>query len=257
MKKIKLLFLLILIAQLFFSCKKDGQLIEAKGYGKLAINSTTSADIGPLLVDIDGKVTDTLKGPSDNASITTYTGNRKVRIYEQGKANTPVIDTVLNIKTGTEKLSFLYTGDVKIIGGGYDGSITPAKGSALAQFVNLDKSLPTLVDMKIYEVYSNDAGDFIPEEVAYIKGIGKNKFSPYIEIPPYKHGDFSFGYYYALFDSATGATVVDISTYPAINWSTEGGGQFRPDKVVSLGITYDASLGGYTTAIIYETQLKQ
>lgn len=257
MKKIKLLFLITFISQFFFACKKNGELIEAKSYGSITISSTTTADVGLLLVDIDGKVTDTLKAPSSTKNIKAYTGKRKMKIYRPGKASNPIIDTVFILKDNNTKLTFLYTGDLKIIGGGYDGSITPARGNSLVQFVDLEKSLPALVDMKIYEVYFNDAGDLFSDEVAAVKRINKTSFTTYTELPPPKHGDQSFGgYYFELFNSANNQKLVDLFTeLPSVNFDSQSP-SFLPNKVMSLGIIKDPDAGVFTTTIIYDTQLK-
>jgi hypothetical protein len=256
MKKIRLLFLGIFITQLFFTCKKNGELIEAKSYGSITISSTTSAEIGILLVDVDGKITDTLKAPSANKNIKAYIGSRKFKIYQPGKSNTPVIDTIFNVKDNATKLSFLYTGELKIIGGGYDGSIKPAPGRSLVQFVNLDKSLPALLDMKIYEIYFTDAGDLLYDEAATIKSINRSNFSPYMELAPPKHGDYSLGgYYYEIFNAANGDKLVDLFTdFPPINLDASTT-LFKPNKVMSLGIAKDPASGTFTTTIIYDTQL--
>lgn len=256
MKKIKLLFLIILISQFFFACKKDGELIEAKSYTSLTISSTTTADVGLLLVDIDGKITDTLKAPSATKNIIIYTGNRKLKIYQPGKASNPIIDTLLNLKGNSAKLTFLYTGDLKIIGGGYDGSITPVRGHSLVQFVDLEKSLPALVDMKIYEVYFNDAGDLLYDEVATVKGINKTGFGPYIELSQPKRGDYSLGYYYELFNPTTNEKLVDLLTdLPSVYFDPQTP-IFLENKVMSLGIVKDTGAGVFTTTIIYDTLLK-
>jgi hypothetical protein len=256
MKKIKLLFLFTLISQFFFACKKDGELIEAKSYGSITIRSTTTADVGLLLVDIDGKVTDTLKAPSSIKNIKAYTGKRKLKIYKPGKASTPIIDTLFSLKDSNAKLTFLYTGSLKIIGGGYDGSITPAKGNSLVQFVDLEKSLPALVNMKIYEIYFNDAGDLLYDEVATVKAINKTSFSPYIELSQPKHGDFSIGYYYELFNAANNKKLVDLLTdFPSVLFDPQTP-VFQENKVMSLGIIKDPDAGVFTTTIIYDTQLK-
>lgn len=257
MKKIKLLFLITLISQFFFACKKEGELIEARSYGSFNISSTTTADVGVLLIDVDGKITDTLKAPSATKSIKAYIGNHKVKIYQPGKSGNPVIDTALNVKDNNTKLTFLYTGSLKIIGGGYDGSITPAKGNSLVQFVDLEKSLPALVDMKIYEVYFNDAGDLFSDEVAVVKGINKTGFNNYTELPPPKHGDQSLGgYYFELFDPITNNKLADLFTeLPTIIFENQSS-QFTANKVMSLGIIKDPDAGVFTTTIIYDTQLK-
>jgi hypothetical protein len=257
MKKIKLLFLIALISQLFFACKKDGELIEAKSYGSFNINSTTTTEVGDLLVDVDGKITDTLKAPSATKIIKAHIGNRKIKIYQPGKSASPVIDTILDVKGSKSKLTFLYTNDLKIIGGGYDGSVTPAPGNSLVQFVNLENSLPVVVDMKIYELYFNDAGDCFSDEVATVKGINKTGFNAYTELPPPKHGDHSFGgYYFELFDPATNNKLVDLFTdFPSVLFE-QTSAQFVGNKVMSLGIIKDPGAGVFTTSIIYETQLK-
>jgi hypothetical protein len=253
----KHLYLFLFAGLLLAGCKKDGQLIEGKSYGVININSTTSTDIGDLLVDIDGKVVDTLKSPSAIKGIKAYTGNRKLKIYQPGKTNTPVIDTVLNVVGKDTKLNFLYTADVKIVGGGYDGSVTPAKGNSLVQFVNLEKSLPASVDLKIYELYYNDNGDILSEEVTTVKDVRKDKFSPYTELGPVKHGDYSFGYYFGVFEPGTGRTLVDVLTYyPTIYWDNQGSQGFQPNKVISLGFSYDPVNAFYATPVIYDTQIK-
>jgi hypothetical protein len=248
MKKIKLLFFIVLIGQFFFSCKKEGELIEAKSYGSFNISSTTTTEVGNLLVDVDGKITDTLKAPSAIKTIKAYIGKRKIKIYQPGKSSNPIIDTTLDIKGVSSKLTFLYTGDLKIIGGGYDGSV---------QLVNLENSLPAAVDMKIYELYFNDMGDLLLDETATIKGINKFGFSNYIEIPPPKHGDFSAGgYYFELFDPKTNNKLVDFNTdFPSILFE-QFSQQFMPNKVMSLGIIKDPNAGVFTTSIIYETEIK-
>ncbi|MFC0516394.1 hypothetical protein ACFFGT_19460 [Mucilaginibacter angelicae] len=257
MKKIKLLFLIALISQFFFACKKDGELIEAKSYGSFNISSTTTTEVGNLLVDVDGKITDTLKAPSAIKTIKAYIGNRKIKIYQPGKSANPVIDTTLNIKDNKLNLTFLYTGDLKIIGGGYDGSVTPARGNSLVQFVNLENSLPAVVDMKIYELYYSDAGDLLLDETATIKAINKTRFSSYTELPPPKHGDLSTGgYYFELFDPVNNNKLVDFFTdFPSVLFE-QSSQQFMPNKVMSLAIAKDPSSGTFTTTIIYETELK-
>lgn len=256
MKKIKLLFLIILISQLFFACRKDGKLIEAKSYGGFNITSTTTTEIGILLIDVDGKITDTLEAPSATKNIKAYIGDHKIKIYQPGKANSPVIDTVLNIKRDSLKLNFLYTGDLKIIGGGYDGSIKPAPGNSLVQFVNIDKSLPPALDMKIYEIYYNDAGEYFYDEVATVKGINRTGFTPYAELPPPKHVDDGFnGYYFEVFNAANHEKLVDLLTdFPSVYFDPGGGSTFLPNKVMSLGVLKDGS-GIFTSTVIYDTQL--
>ncbi|WP_162996503.1 hypothetical protein [Mucilaginibacter celer] len=256
MKKIKLLFLIAIISQLFFACKKDGQLMEAKSYGSFYISSTTTTEIGNLLIDVDGKVTDTLKAPVDNTIIKAYIGNRKIKIYQPGKANDPIVDTIFNIKDNSLKLNFLYTGDLKIIGGGYDGTMKPARGNSLVQFVNLENSLPPLLNMKIYEIYYNDAGDYFSLETATINGITKTGFSSYIELSPPKHIDDGFGgYYYEIYNAATNEKLVDLFTdFPTLQFEA-GNPFFVPNKVVSLGIVRDPS-GLLSTTVIYETEIK-
>jgi hypothetical protein len=256
MKKIKLLFLIIFVTQFFIACKKEGKLIEAKSYGSFYISSTTTTDIGILLIDIDGKIADTLKAPADSKTVKAYIGSHKIKIYQPGKSGNPVIDTALNVKDNSLKLNFLYTGDLKIIGGGYDGSIKPAPGNSLVQFVNLDNSLPALLNMKIYELYYNDAGEYFYDEVSTINGISKTGFSPYIELPPPKHIDDGFGgYYYEVFNAANNDKLVDVLTdFPAVLFENQSQ-QFVPNKVMSLGIIKDPS-GLFSSTIIYDTLLK-
>ncbi|MEO3407843.1 hypothetical protein AAFN85_28245 [Mucilaginibacter sp. CAU 1740] len=258
MKKIKLLFLITLISQLFFACKKDGELIEAKSYGSFNISSTTTAEVGNLLVDVDGKITDTLKAPSATKTIKTYVGKRKIKIYQPGKSGTPVVDTTLDIEGITSKLTFLYTGDLKIIGGGYDGSTKPAAGNSLVQFVNLDKSLPPVLNMKIYEIYYNEAGDYFTDEVTAVKGISRTGFTPYLELPPPKHVDDGFGgYYFEVFNAANNEKLVDILTdFPTIYFDLTGGSVFISNKVMSLGILKDPGSGTFISTVIYDTEIK-
>jgi hypothetical protein len=254
---LRYLYFFLFAAMLLGSCKKDGELIEVKGYGAININSTTNTDVGDLLVDIDGKVVDTLKAPNTAKEIKTYIGNRKLKIYRVGKAAAPLIDTVLNVVDKNTELSFLYTGEVTIIGGGYDGSVKPAKGNSLVQFINLEKTLPAVVDLKIFELYGNDNGDFLVEEVATVKNVSKTKFSSYAELGPVKHGDYSFGYYFGVFDPVTGETLVDVLTYyPTIYWDNQGSSGFKPDKAISLGFSFDAVNGYYPTFVIHDTQIK-
>ncbi|GAA4321224.1 hypothetical protein GCM10023149_20980 [Mucilaginibacter gynuensis] len=254
---LKYLCLFLFAILLLGACKNEGELIEAKGYGVININATTTTDIGNLLVDIDGKVVDTLKPPSAVKAIKAYTGDRKLKIYQTGKEGAPVIDTLLNVEGKDTKLSFLYTAEVKIIGGGYDGSVTPAKGNSLVQFVNLEKSLPASVDLKIYELYYTDNGDILSEEVTTVKNIRKDRFSPYIELGPTKHGDYTFGYYFGVFEPGTGNMLVDVLTYyPTIYWDSQGSQYFKPNKVISLGFVYDPVNVFYATPVIYDTELK-
>lgn len=258
MKKIKLLLLIALISQFFFACKKDGQLIEAKSYGSFNISSTTTTEIGNLLIDVDGKVTDTLKAPVGNVTIKAYMGSRKIKIYQPGKANNPVIDTTFNIKDNSLKLNFLYTGNLKIIGGGYDGSVKPASGNSLVQFVNIDPSLPALMDIKIYEIYFNNKGELFLDETATVKGINKTGFSPYLELPAPKHVDDGLGgYYFELFNAATNEKLVDALTdFPLVYFDSMSGSSFIPNKVMSLGLLKDPNSAAFTSTVIYETEIK-
>jgi hypothetical protein len=260
MKYYNILSVITLIIPLFFSCKEEGELIEENGYGTIIISSTIAADAGILLVDVDGEIRDTLKAPGKYLNIKAHTGSRNVKIYAPEKSTMPVVDTVFDVTAIASSLKILYTGDITIVGGGSDGSVKPAPGSSLVQFINLEKSLPASVDMVIQDYYYDEPNKiYLLEPVATIKNITKKTFSEFIELSPSPHGDFSAGYYFDLFDSKTGEKVVDLLiSYPFIHFADDGGfAPFVPNKIVSLGIAPEIyNPGGYMTLVIYESTVQ-
>lgn len=222
------------------ACQK-GKELESPGFGSLTVISSFSADASPLLVQIDGKTEDTLT--TDKPSINGFPikeGERHL-VFINLTNKKVITDTTIKIerqKTFTLP-TFLYTGTGALFD---DLTAKPEAGSMLVRFVNTDPTLPNVMDIEIS--LWDFGGTRYPVTSKILKGIGKDKFGSFIQLPnpskvlPAGIDPAPFFYFIEGFDPANGNKKV-MSTDEAnacYLFDPDSFAAFTPNVVLSLGI---------------------
>lgn len=245
-----ILTLFIVLSALFTACKKDGTLIQTPEFGKLLLNLTVADNTGPLLVRVDGVTVDTVE--NGIIGINMETGKRRISIVdEQAKV---MLDTTLAIEVRkSSTLSGLLIGD-KILLDNLDPQLKPQTDSLLVRFVTTDPTLPDLMDIEI-SLY-DFGGTYIPLKNKIIKGIRKDQFSDYIQLPHPNVIDPSFDstfMFYVIegYDATSGGNNRKVMSIEEFNVSyLDYSGDFTfmwvPNNIVSFGISAVPSDGSTT-----------
>ncbi|WPU97062.1 hypothetical protein SNE25_16185 [Mucilaginibacter sabulilitoris] len=184
MKKLDLLFklltLLTFIAATGTSCQK-GKDILGVSFGQLRISSVFSGNAAPLLVQVDGKVKDTLRvdKPNTNSAIILEAGKHKLVLINRTTKKALSTTTVTIAAAKTLSLpKFYYTGTAALFD---DLTVKPTRDSMLVRIVTLDPALPDVMDLEL-SLY--DYGSiYVPLATKKIKGVRKDRFSEFITLP--------------------------------------------------------------------------
>lgn len=160
-----------------FSCKKNGEIIEVPSFGRLSVRLTSPSGSDPVLLQVDGAVKDTLRG--EIRSLQLESGKRQISIVDLQKKK--ILDTAIVIEPRKPVLlSCFFNGSTMFVDN-LDPNLKPQKDSLLIRFVTTDKILPDLMDIEI-SLY-DFGGTLIPLKNKTLKGIRKDKFSTYIQLP--------------------------------------------------------------------------
>ncbi|KAA2243821.1 hypothetical protein F0L74_15210 [Chitinophaga agrisoli] len=172
---------LLVVSGLFFSCNK-GEDIRGVGFGSLEVSSVFSGEASPLLVQVDGETRDTLSvdKPYTTQKILIKEGEHQLVLFNM-TTQKALTDTTITVEA-TKTISlpkFYYTGDAALFD---DLTAKPSSpDNMLVRVVTLDPSLPDVMDLKI-SVYDY-ASVNIPLADKMIKGVRKDRFSGFIELP--------------------------------------------------------------------------
>lgn len=170
----------ILLSGLFYACKK-GENLPGAAYGKIGVTSTFSGTATPLLIQVDGVTKDTLSFEKQSLSdgIVTPVGARKYTLMKLADRSV-LYETDLNIEVGktTPAPNFLYDGVTAL----FDDSMSakPTKDSMLVRFINQVPNFPVLIDL---EIRATILGQPTSVLVKAIKGVNKEKFSDFVQLP--------------------------------------------------------------------------
>jgi hypothetical protein len=226
MKKIKL-FLFLMSIVLVTACKKNGEIVKNPSFGTLNITGTLS---NPLIVKVDGKIIDTLNSGGD-LSKPVEEGSHKITLSDS--TNKPVIDTTLKFARAkiTSLSNFFYTG-YGILFPDPDTARKPSPGKMLIRLVITDKSLPDKLNLELF-ILNFSSGVSTPLNVK-INGVGKDKFSNYIEVDNPGSGD---SYYVVEGYDLNGnkKMSIDNNTYGFLV-SDSNYTPFTENSIVSIGI---------------------
>jgi len=234
-------FILILLVQLLmFSCKKDGEIINAPSFGKLSVRLTSASGTAPVLLQIDGVVKDTIG--ADPISLQLEAGKRLISIVDL--QNKKVLDTTVNIDLKNPvSLSCFFNGSTVLVDN-LDLTLKPQKDSLLIRFVTTDQTLPDLMDIQIS--LFDFGGTVIPLGNKTLKGIRKDKFSAYIQLPhpnvidPVFESNTMF-YVIEGFDATAGGNhkkVMSIEEFNCsyLDYSGDLSFMWVPNNIISFGI---------------------
>lgn len=180
MKKLDIIFALppaiFLIVSLLASCQK-GEDLPGSGYGQIMVKSTFSEGADTLLIWVDDVIKDTLslEKPETLRPIILASGERKYRLTKL-KDRSVLYEASLDIQAGrtTTPPPFLYDGTSALFD---DLETKPAKDSLLVRFVNLNSSLPDLVNIKIILVNDETGESFFIKSLENIQKTGFGKFA--------------------------------------------------------------------------------
>jgi|GEM_PF-1824729 hypothetical protein len=178
MKQNSTLFILLLaIPILIFSCKKNGEIIEVPSFGQFSISLTSPSGSSPVLLQVDGVLKDTLEGKTVNIKLEA--GKRQISIVDLQKKK--ILDTTVMIEPRKPISLTCFFNGTTILVDNLDPTVKPQTDSLLIRFVTTDKILPDLMDIEI-SLY-DFGGTLIPLKNKTLKGIRKDKFSTYIQLP--------------------------------------------------------------------------
>ncbi len=262
MKKYTTLFIIFLILPLLFlSCKKDGEIISAPSFGKLAVKFTSANASEVFLLEVDGVVQDTV---SKIGELSLESGKRRITIFDVEQKQ--ILDTTVEIDVRRKvSLSCFFNGTT-VFTDNLDPALKPQTDSLLVRFVSTDKALPELMDIQI-SLY-DFGGTIIPLMNKTIKGIGKNKFSEYIQLPnpnvidPNFDATFMF-YVIEGFDATPGANYqkvmsIDDFSFTWLTYKDDGTFSWVPNNIISLGIgaaPEDGSSSLRTSQLIFQREV--
>lgn len=241
MKQNYTLFILVLAIQiLILSCKKDGEIIPAPSFGQFSVRLTSSSGLAATLLQVDGVVKDTID--ADVINLHLETGKRQISIIDL--QNKKILDTTVTIDLKNPvSLSCFYNGTTVLVDN-LDPALKPQKDSLLIRFVTTDKTLPDLMDIQI-SLY-DFGGTIIPLANKTLKGIRKDKFSSYIQLPhpnvidPVFESNVMF-YVIEGFDATAGAghkKVMSIEEFNCsyLDYSGDLSFMWVPNNIISFGI---------------------
>lgn len=227
------------VLTLMISCKKEGELIMAPSFGKLAVKFNTPAN-NRLLLRVDDQFRDTLK--DDGNGYILETGEKRVALSNlQGKT---LMDTTIHIERGeTFALEGIYNGSIILLDN-KDPDLKPQADSLLVRFITTDQLLPDVMDIEI-SLY-DFAGTIVPLSNKKITGIRKDKFSAYIQLPNPNVIDPSFEstvMFYVIegYDATPGGNrkkVMSIDEFNVSYLAYQGPYDFFwvPNNIISFGI---------------------
>ncbi|TKC08069.1 hypothetical protein FA048_12980 [Pedobacter polaris] len=250
MKINRLLYLAAVMLLLFSACKKEGEIVTYPDFGKLSVSGSAPIGSKPLLIQIDGKLQDSmLVGITGTVSknMIIQTGERKLTILDHD--NKLLIDTTLSFTVGkTNTLPiFLYTGTSLLFDDLNSKPATP--GNVLFRFVNNSASLPDLMNIEVVLIYTQAGARKIVSMDKKLNGITRNKFSGYLELVPPTSltptGATGATYIIIGTNAATGEVVMNVDPVPASTNNSYGTLRYTltassttyvANAVVSLGI---------------------
>lgn len=223
-----------------FSCKKNGEIIEVPSFGQLSVRLTSPSGSDPVLLQVDGMVKDTLRGETRNLQLES--GKRQISIVDLQKKK--ILDTAIIIEPRKPILLSCFFNGSTVFVDNLDPALKPQKDSLLVRFVTTDKTLPELMDIEI-SLY-DFGGTVVPLKNKTLKGIRKDKFSAYIQLPHPNVIDPSYEpnfMYYIIegFDATTGGNhkkvmSIEESNFSYLDYSGDFTFTWVPNNIISFGI---------------------
>jgi hypothetical protein len=255
MKINRLLCFAMTISFFCLACKKEGEIVGYPDFGRLAVSGSAPIGSKPLLINVDGKLQDSMTvgaTGSVNKNMIIQSGERKVAILDHD--HKLLIDTLLKFVVGKVNTLpvFLYTGSALLFDDLDSRPVT--SGNVLFRFVNNSPTLPDLMNIEVVLIYTQAGARKIVPINKKLNGITRDKFSGYLELEPLASltpvGATGATYVIIGTNAITGEVVMNVDPVPASTNNTYAtlrytlsatSTTFVPNAVVSLAIGDPAS----------------